>query len=760
MDIRDSEFQKRIQETFRLEAEDHLKTLASGLVRLETNQPEEDLARTIEELFREVHSLKGAARSVGQRDIESVCQPFESIFSALKRNELAITPGIVDLFYEAVDFLSKFISAQPQEQTSLKNEKGKELINKLKQAGLSPEVLPDKKQALSEEKSHLIQKEEKETVPTPPHPDVEEKQAQALGNVVRIPVSKLDPLLLQAEEFLQIKISFSQQSFEINSLLGNITDWKDELRNRKRASSPGQWDEWDDAMELRLDMLEDKLAAIARSMGKNQYAIDRMVNDHMEAVKQVIMLPVSTVVETFPSMVREISRNQHKEVELIIKGAELEMDKRILEEIKDPLVHIVRNSIDHGIEMPEVRTKRNKNTRGRIGISFLARESGFAEIIISDDGQGIDTGQVLKAAIKAGAVSAGPAENMNHEDLLSLIFKSGVSTNAIITDLSGRGLGLSIVKEKVEKLNGRLRLESIPGKGTTFHILLPMTLATFRGTLVQANGYLFVLPTMNVDHVLRLSSGQINSIENRDTIRINDSVIPVADLGQTLGIPPAKKRKNGTDGNESPLSDYKKIIVLSSSGDKIAFAVEEVLDEQQVLVKSLGKLLKRVRNISGATILGSGKIVPVLNISDLMKSAKQVIDAPKENITAGNQDTEQTGKILVAEDSITSRTLLKNILETAGYIVTVAVDGADAYMKAKSDDFNLVVSDVDMPRMNGFELTKKIRDDKKLGEIPVILITSLESRDDKERGIEAGANAYIVKSSFDQGNLLDIIKRF
>jgi two-component system chemotaxis sensor kinase CheA len=247
-------------------------------------------------------------------------------------------------------------------------------------------------------------------------------------------------------------------------------------------------------------------------------------------------------------------------------------------------------------------------------------------------------------------------------------------------------------------------------------------------------------------------------VENHETLRIDDQVISVADLGEVMGLPEHKHAGPGKMEPGPANSNQINIVILVSGEHRIAFKVDDLVDEQPVLVKGLGKLLRRVRNISGATILGSGKVVPVLNITDLMKSAVRMkgskIEAP-----AGEVLVPKTGKILVAEDSITSRTLIKNILETAGYQVTTAVDGADAFTKARTGDFDIVVSDVDMPKMNGFELTAKIRSDKKLSEIPVVLVTALESRDDRERGIEVGADAYIIKSSFDQSNLLEIIKK-
>jgi two-component system, chemotaxis family, sensor kinase CheA len=761
MDKKDIEFQKRIQATFRIEAEEHLNAISAGLSELEKSKSEKKKTELVEVLFREVHSLKGAARSVDQKEIEAVCQPLEGIFSALKRKEIALSPMAFDLFYKTVEWLLKHVTTSGAEQTGAFRQTRSELILRLKEMPFGKTIAPLVKEPSSAfiEQPHPVQPEPIPETGTGATLPLDSLRTQI--EMVRIPISKLDPLLLQAEEMIQSKIAVDQRTDELKGLCDELNEWKAEAqkwRSRRSVATAAIWNEWYDTSEMHLNKVDSQLREITRSVRRDQHGLERLVNNHLEAMKQVLMLPVGSLVEAFPGMVREISHEQNKEIDCIISGTELEIDKRILEELKDPLIHLIRNSIDHGISKPQERLLQNKPARGSITLAFAARENGQVEITLSDDGKGIDTERLLKAAIKFGIVSSEAAGKLEPKEVLSLIYQSGVSTSSIITDISGRGLGLSIVHEKVAKLNGKISVESETNIGTTFRILLPMTLATFRGILVKVKEFMFILPTMNVERVMKIEQAEIRTVENHETILIDDQVISVADLGEVIGLPEHKHTGPVKMEPGSANSNKINIVILVSGEYRIAFKVDDLVDELQVLVKGLGKLLNRVKNISGATILGSGNVVPVLNITDLVKSAMRMkgrkIEAPASEIFIP-----KTGRILVAEDSITSRTLIKNILETAGYQVTTAVDGADAFTKARMGDFDIVVSDVDMPKMNGFELTAKIRSDKKLSEIPVVLVTALESREDKEHGIEVGADAYIIKSSFDQTNLLEIIKK-
>ena len=324
------------------------------------------------------------------------------------------------------------------------------------------------------------------------------------------------------------------------------------------------------------------------------------------------MLPVGSMVNLLPKLVRDLSRDQGKQADLIIEGSDIEIDKRILEELKDPLIHLLRNCVDHGLLKPEERAAQNKPPQGTIRLRFATLDSRQAEVSISDDGEGIDLEKVKKAAVNNNLISAGKAAELDRRETLELIFQSGVSTSPLITDLSGRGLGMAIVRQHVERLGGELEVDSKEHEGTSFRLRLPMTLATFRGVLVRVGEQQFLLPTVNTIRVLRVDPEDIKTVENQRTIRLGGEVLSLVSLSACLGIPelPGASSPESRDPGQAEGTGQLPVLVLASGGRRIAFAVDQILGEQQVLLKSLGRQLARVRNIAGAAVLGSGRVTP------------------------------------------------------------------------------------------------------------------------------------------------------
>ncbi len=776
MNTHEDQFLASLRATFKIEANEHLQTIAAGLLELEKTSAPEAQRRLVETVFRAGHSLKGAARAVNLTEVESICQALEDVFAAWKRRELAPSPQILDTLHRALDAVAEAIASpetQP-EQTVLSSQ-----VQALRALGAVTPLPPVSEATRSEiVRAKIISVEaapaavplEKISAASTLPPKFD--GSAAVGETVRIAAAKLDARLLEAEEMLVAKLTAGQRASDLGALTGRFEEWRKEwakiqpeVRGLRQtidrtpaaplASPPGltkllEFVEWNHDY---VRSLESKVAALRRTAEQDRLVIGKLVDDLLEDSKKLLMLPLSTLGALFPKLVRDLCRDQGKEADLIIHGEEAELDKRIMEEMKDPLIHLLRNCVDHGIETPEERLRLGKPPRATITLTVSPVEGNKMELLISDDGTGIDIDKVKESAVRHRVLTEEEVRRLNETEAAALIFRSDVSTSPIITQLSGRGLGLAIVREKTEKLGGRVSVEGKRHVGTTIRITLPVALATFRGILVEAAGRQFAVPTAQVERVARFKPEDVQTVEGRETIALNGRALALARLAEVLELSSAKRNPDGSGPAAMP------IIVLGMGEQRVAFAVDAVLDEQEVLVKRLDKPLSRVRNISGATVLGSGQVAPILNVADLLKSARKAGSSGKPGRRTAEVKPMEAKSILVVEDSITSRMLLKGILESAGYKVKTAVDGVEAFTALRTEQFDLVVSDVEMPRMNGFDLTAKIRAEKKLAELPVVLVTALETREDRERGIDVGANAYLVKSSFDQSNLLEAVRR-
>ena len=730
----DDAFLLTLRATFKVEAAEHLQTIGSGLLLLEKTADATERLPLIETVFRAAHSLKGAARAVSFIDIESICQSLESLFASWKRGDSTPTAKALDVAHRALDEILAMTSTPIP-------------------APLQPShaAMPDSRAAPAAATAPAS---------TPASGDSE---------TVRVSVGSLDARLLEAEELLSAKLAATERAAELGALASQLEQWRKECiriqpqaRALRRAAERGaagapatasaavngvtDFIEWNNDY---LRSLEARVAALRRTADQDRLVTGKLVDDLLENSKKLLMLPVATLGLLLPKTVRDLCRDLGKEADFTIVGEEVKIDKRILEELKDPLIHLLRNCIDHGIETPEQRRKAGKPERATITLSVSRVNGSLVEFALEDDGTGVDAEKVKTAAVKRGLLTAEAAEQLPNEAALPLIFEPDVSTSPMITALSGRGLGLAIVREKAEKLGGRVTIESRRGAGTVFRMTLPLTLATFRGVIIECEGRSFIVPTAQVERVIRFRQSEVQTVKNRETLSLHGRTIALADLAHVLRLPPA--RRNGD------ASDARAAVILGSGEQRIAFAVDAIVDEREVLVKRLARPLSRVRNIAGATVLGSGEVAPILNVTDLLKSARHASGSVRAPAVA--QAAAPAKRVLVAEDSITSRMLIKGILETAGYDVKTAVDGIDAFTTLRAEQFDVLVSDVEMPRLNGFDLTARVRADKNLSELPVILVTALESREDRERGIDVGASAYLVKSDLDQSNLLEALRR-
>jgi two-component system chemotaxis sensor kinase CheA len=716
MSINQDEFLKELLNDFRQEAEEHLSSIEEGILELEKNGATPDFS-VLERVYRETHSLKGAARAVNLSDTEKVCMSMENVMNTLKEGEGILFDSLFEVMQKSVDTLRLMLSNLKESGTEKKLPnliqllKNLNFIQKESVRRKNGTVLKDDIVEIKSRENFQINKSEIIQIPNiPVKVDLE-------NETIRVSAYKLNNVLSQSDDFLAIKTTLSFYKKELEEIKQKIND-------------------------ERLDNLYGDLSRFI-------HVANRMVDDLIINVKSTLLLPFSTILNIVPRVVKDLSRDKGKDINIEITGEHYEIDKRILEEIKDPIIHIIRNCVDHGIENSNERIKAGKKPVGNILIQITKDADAKLSLLISDDGEGIKLDKVIKSSIKLGIISKEEASEMPDKEKVNLIFSSGVSSSELITEISGRGLGMAIVAEKISNLGGTITVDTIEGEGTSFSIKIPQTIATFRGLLVRSGENKYLIPNIFVEKVIGVGDSDIISSGNKPSVYVSGAYIGIIGLCASLGI------------KEAPVStnNKKPALILSSNRKQMAFLVDEIIEEVEGIVKPLGKQLKKISKITGVTMIGNGILIPVLNVTELIESSTRAEFNELSQTTQFNGLNNKKQRILIVEDSITVRSMLKSIVENAGYETEVAVDGIDAFKKLNDGNFDAVVTDIEMPNMNGFELTSKIRNDDKLSEMPVILVTTLETPKDMQKGLESGANAYIVKGSFEKSNLTDTIRR-
>jgi two-component system chemotaxis sensor kinase CheA len=785
---------KELRDLFQAESEEHLQNLDNGLLNLENDPHNQPL---LDEVFREAHSLKGAARMLGIIEVETIAHRLEDMLGKAKSGKIKLTSDLIDKIYYGLDCIRKFVNeAVNDEPAELDVD---EVIARLEEDGALEQSAPKEDKKTEEKKavesaSEPVQKEsemvakieEKEVQKVDVGQESEslkeeaikkeemEEQQEKINQIdetlkgytkkyrietIRVEPQKLDALMTQSGELTVTKIRISRRLSEIEELVSNWEEWSREIfsmrmliRELENSSLNGNGDKFISFLNeeiSRVEELGNMLKRIETAASEDNSRLDLIANNLEEGIRSVRLLPLSTIFNLFPRMVRDLSRQQGKEVRLLMEGEDTSADKHILEEMKDPLMHMIRNAIDHGIETPEEREKLGKPHLATIWLRAYQTATNIV-IEVIDDGRGIGLENVKEKAIAKGICSREDFTHMSDEQIRSLIFSSGFSTSSYVTDVSGRGVGLDVVRANIERLKGTITVDSTPEIGTTFRVYLPITLATTRVLIVKLGSRVYAIPVEFVETSILVNDEDIFYIEGKETINLEGSPVSVAHLSELLEMEHGENRKE---------EDKKRLscIIISIGEEKLGVIVDALIDEQEVVLKPLGGVLKRVRNVSGATILGTGELCIILNPVDLIKSVRKrtITSSIKQSV----QERTQRETILLVEDSITTRTQERRILESAGYDVITAVDGADAYSKLTSQNFDAVVSDIQMPNMDGFVLTERIRTDKQYSDLPVILVTSLSSEEDRRRGLEVGANAYITKGTFDQKVLLDTLDR-
>ncbi|MEK7851758.1 MAG: hybrid sensor histidine kinase/response regulator [Deltaproteobacteria bacterium] len=742
---------KELRDLFKVESAEHLQALEKGLLRLEKEPGDK---ATLDEVFREAHSLKGAARMVGVSGVETIAHKLEDILGSAKKGEAVLTSETIDRLYKGLDSMKKLVNEAVTGEAAGVNIS--EVIAQISGEDKSqPDLLAPSTSSGRTEKEKTVHAEPVEAQPQPEIPPSPPLSKGGEGGIwapsefrietVRVDTKILDMLMTQAGELTVTKTHISRHVAEME----DISEAWEAVENKVGAYG-------DTPLQSKIHNLKSK-------MSDDSARLDFIASKLEDGIRTIRLIPLSTIFSLYPRMVRDMAKGQSKEVELVIEGGDTAADKRIIEEMKDPVMHMIRNSIDHGIETPAERERLGKQRSGKVTLKGYQAASNIV-IEVSDDGKGMDIEAIRQAALKRKIHTEGELAAMTADQIQSLVFASGFSTSTFVTDVSGRGVGLDVVRANVERLKGTVAVESIPGAGCRFTVRLPVTLATVRVLFVGVGGRTYAIPVENIETSRMVSTDEIFPIAGRMTINFDGEPVSVAMLAELLEIqllPSPSLIKRGSEGAFP-------CIILSVNKERLGLLVDSLIDEQTVIMKPQSAILKHVRNVSGATILVTGEVCMVLNPHDLLKSIQtHPHPAEGEGIETQNLASLQEVKgeggakksILLVEDSITTRTQEKRILEGAGYEVVAAVNGVDGWTRLQSGSFDAVVTDIVMPEMDGLSLTAKIRQDKRYKEMPVILVTTLASDEDKRKGLEAGANAYIPKPAFDQKMFLETLRR-
>lgn len=723
-------------EKFREEALERLQRLNEGYIQLESGLSDESV---LADLLREAHSLKGSSRMVGLGSISELAHKLEDILLAIKDGRLKPKDEVSDIVFQILDTMLEL------------TEKGE---NNFQIA----ETLAEKANEVTGKNSEKMQKEAVGRLEETKLNTLEDLKQRENHHEESIKVHEMSTIRVKSSQIDEQLNLVGETVIAVNQLLNKIPNLKSVSRRIKLAAD--LWEQLkgylssenlDRYAKEQLRSFNEAVSSLRADSSVIGYLIDifskleLLLSELHQKSMELRMLPASYIFNLFPRAVRDMAREFKKKIDIEIEGEETLIDKRVLEEIYDPLIHILRNAVDHGIEMPEERVAYGKPETGKIKIS--AKQEGDRIIVkVSDDGRGIDPDLIKRVALKKGLINEAEANSLSREEAIFLIFKPGFSSKAETSETSGRGIGMDVVKLHIEeKLKGHVEIETEKGKGTTFILTLPLTLAVVRCLLVRTAGMLFAVPTANVQETLIYEDDDIVMVSGERQLKIRDTYVPFVKLSSILGL--------------SGIYEGNLALIVSMSGKTIAYEVEEIVDEIPVVIKPIDDIINTSRLFAGATILGSGEVVLILNVGEIVRSTKSLPVYSKEEKETKPIRKSSKPRILVVEDSLTTRELEISILKAAGYEADGARDGYEALSALKSKKYDLVLTDIQMPRMDGYELIRKVKKDDELKNIPMVVVSSKASEKDIETGLKAGADAYITKNEFEKESLLAIIQR-
>ena len=770
---------------FRIEVENHTKVLDKGLVEAEnTRSPE-----TIEPLMRAAHSIKGAARIVGLDLVVSLAHAMEDVLSAAQHGKLKLTSSHIDLLLLGNDILVSLASMDANDIPSwLIQERGmvESLAKTLREAeagividpslnggshpphGTPHAALPEMERAKPEVAEEVpgpaietysiepVAVEEgtvkKETPPEKPLP-AEKPKTKGEDVSVRVASLSLNRLIgLAGECLVQANLTKPLYSSLLRAkdvhqeLTGEMERVYHSLERRKIGRATRE------RLVDSLGQMDGLLGLINGHIEEFQIfmrSFERLADKLYSEVQEIKMRPFGDGVVGFPRMIRDLSKELGKKVSFRILGESTRVDRDILEKLEAPLTHLLRNAVDHGLELPEERQKTLKEEEGSLLLE-AGHSSGMLHIKVSDDGRGINLEKLRARIVKDGRVSREMASTLAPGELLDFLFLPGFSTAGKVTEVSGRGVGLDVVRSVTEEVGGSVRVETTEGKGTAFHLHLPLTLSVVRGLLVDIGGEPYGIPLARIDRILEIAKEDLSTLEDKQFYTYEGEHLGVVDARQVIKAAPS-----------DTTSPELRVVVISDRLNRYGLVVDRFLGQRELVVVPLDPRLGKVPNVSAGAILEDGSPTLILDAEDLVRSIDNLLTQGRLERVRGETGEESAGakRILVVDDSLTVREVERRLLENSGYEVTVAVDGVDGWNLLQGESgFDLVISDVDMPRMNGIELVGKIRHDPRLRGLPIIIVSYKDREEDRLRGLEAGANYYLTKSSFHDEGLKNAVR--
>jgi two-component system sensor histidine kinase and response regulator WspE len=678
---------------FKLEAESHCAALSNGLLALEKSPGDRSI---VEPLMRAAHSIKGAARIVGLDRLVTLAHAMEECFLAARDGREALTTARVNQLLEAVDLLGEvraLAEADLAAWTESRAGRVAELVARLK-APPPAEAAPPV------------------PVPTPPPESIAAAAptaAPATGGPasVRVAADTLNRILFLAGES-------TVEAARLQSLRG--------LLPASAEESP------------RLD------AAFRR--------VEELTGTLYTEVLRSRLRPFAEGVTAFPRMVRDIAQQLGRKVALRIEGEGVEVDRDILQKLESPLTHMIRNSLDHGVEPPADREAAGKPAEATITLS-ARHQSGMLVVEVRDDGRGIAPEVVRRRVIERGMVAADTAQQLDRAELMDFLFLPGFSTRQATSELSGRGVGLDVVRTMVQEVSGTVALDSEPGRGARFTLRLPVTRSVIRAAVVRIGAQLFAVPLARLEHIALVPGEDVEPVQGRMQVSLENRPVGLVHAAQVLGA-----------GSDAALPDPAPVLVIGSGDDRCGLVVDEVRGEEDLVVRPLDARLGAVPHLAAAAIRSDGVPVLVVNVDDLWRSVKQALQGgrPLGIPAAPGAERPDRRRILVVDDSITVREVERQLLLRRGYDVDVAVDGREGYNALRAGRYDLMITDVDMPRMTGIELIRAVRREPRLAGLPIIIVSYKDREEDRLLGLEAGASAYLTKSSFQDDSLIRMVE--